>query len=173
MKLSLFLICICLPVLLCGQSICEIAKSPKRYYSLLEKDKSGHLFKNGQDTCVLKVLDSLKSYVITNNDTAALGILNTISGQSDGYVAEAMDGIAANIFYRKTPLLLWFCDMNKNSKLETNLILALSMEVSVDKKTAKKRIDRFVAKTKKESLTSSQLTLLDSIVKRIDPGIWN
>ncbi|WP_147323520.1 hypothetical protein [Chitinophaga silvatica] len=127
----------------------------------------------GEDSCVLQVLDSLKTYIIKNNDTSALRVLDIISGKSDGYLSEAIQDIVGEVFYENLGLLLWFCDTNKSNHLEKFLIYALSMEVSMEKEVARKRIDKFVRDNRQiKQLTTNQSKLLGKIVKRIDPTIW-
>ncbi|SEW35550.1 hypothetical protein SAMN05428988_4347 [Chitinophaga sp. YR573] len=147
-----------------GQTICAIAKEPKTYYTAL---KSTSLISD--DNCSFKVLDSLRDYVIRDNDTTALVILNKMAAKFVGTAAEALDNIAAAIFHQNLPFLLWFCDANKNSSIERTVILGLSIEVYVDKEKAKERINKEAATGKSTlTLSPSQIKILNRIISSID-----
>jgi hypothetical protein len=160
--LLFFMLLLNLSTLLKGQNICAIAKEPKTYYAAL---KSTSLISD--DNCSFKVLDSLRDYVIKDNDTAALLILNKMAAKIVGAPAEFLDNIAAAIFHQNLPFLLWFCEANKNSSFERTVILGLSIEVYTDKEKAKDRITKEAA-AGKSALTPPQLKILDRIINSID-----
>lgn len=156
-----------------GQVDCHISKRTVQSIAITPLSRSIVTIKKMTESCKLQLVDSLYVYVKRDNDTLALLALNKVSAGSDGSVAEVLDDVVLDLFYKRPSFLLWFCAENADSGLQNNIVLGLSMQESLERQVAKRRIAQFFQKLRTGGmLTAKEMKMLNVIEKEIDPSIW-
>jgi hypothetical protein len=159
-----------------GQNACELIKGPLDC-SIVEKNVRKLL--QGDDNCVLALIDSVCSDIIRTGDRTFLVTLDTIATNSDGYVAEYLLDIGVKLFYEKLPLLTHYLigrDLKKPGAIERLMVESMSMYLTTSNAPDKKRekIKSFVEQQRIEKKISDQeYAYLENLMKRFDPKMFD
>jgi hypothetical protein len=159
-----------------GQNVCDIIKRPLNC-SVVEKNVKKLL--QGDDDCVLALINSVCSDIIRTGDRRFFVTLDSIATNSDGYVAEYLLDIGVEIFYKKLPLLTQYLigrDLKKPGAIERLIVESLSMYLTTSNAPDKKRekLKSFVGQQRTEKRISDQeYVYLENLMKRFDPKMFD
>jgi hypothetical protein len=101
--------------------------------SLSEIAQNPRLLINGEDSCVLGILDSVAGRFISEGDSVYIGCLDRIADVSDGYVSEYLSDVLVKLFRERPAELMRYLYRHRTgdtSHLEKHLIWALRDNIS-------------------------------------------
>jgi hypothetical protein len=157
------------------QNACDIIKRPLNC-SIVEKNVKKLL--QGDDVCVLVLIDSVCSDIIRTGDRRFLVTLDTIATNSDGYVSEYLLDIGVKLFYKKLPLLTHYLigrDLKKPGAIERLIVESMSMYLTTSNAPDKNRekIKSFVDQQRTETkISDEEYAYLEKLMKRFDPMMF-
>ncbi len=153
---------------------CEIMKNVDKNLDVIKKKPREIL--NGDDNCVLRLLDSLTYKFINKKDMMYLEVLDSICQVADGYVGEAYWDIGIELFYKNFKGYFQYLYRHQNTEncLERVFVEAVSVEMNMaeDRERAKQEIDTFLRnKIIELKLSEKEIEYLKKLQAQFDPSM--
>jgi len=149
------------------KNICDIAASIDEYLEeLINNPRKIIDFSN--DDCALDIMNKLSSNAIELREAKYLKALNSICEISDGYVGEHLMTLVVEQFYRNLEELLSFAE--EESCFKKEIILGLSMDVSVGGEKTRKEIESHITKA---NLSEEKSKIASELLSKIDPSLFD
>ena len=158
-----------------GPNACDLIKRPVDC-GIIEKNVKKLL--QGDDNCVLALIDSVWADFVRTGDTRYLVAIDTIASNSDGYVAEYLLDIGVTLFYKRLPNLARYLvgrDSKNPGAIERVIVESMSMYLGTTNSLDKRRekIKNHVDQQRAEKKISDQeYTYLENLIKRFDPNMF-
>jgi hypothetical protein len=154
-------------------NVCDIIKRP---LNCSQVEKNTKTLLQGNDNCVLALVDSVYSNIARTSDRRYLVTLDTITAHSDGYVTEYLDEVFVKLFFKQLPLTIHYLMEQrgkKQNKMEQHLVLAMSVYLS-DAENLKQKQAKIKAHIEKQkadnNITEEEYKYALGLAKRFDPG---
>lgn len=160
-----------------SDSACLAVRDPQKFLNNIVSNPKNFIWDNNDDSCVLKLLDTLSASAIRTHRAEFLNALNATANISDGYVSEAFLDICENQFYYNFTSVTDFCYAHKNSAgLRRFIVEGISADIASDKQhfSKKEQVKALIEKKiRKLKITKKKAAFLYSLYREIDPKMFN
>jgi len=158
-----------------GPTACDLIKRPVDC-GVIEKNVKKLL--QGDDDCVLALIDSVCGDFVSTGDRRYLVTIDTIAANSDGYVAEDLLDIGVTLFYKRLPELARYLvgrDLKNPGDIERVIVESMSMYLATTNSPDKRRekIRNHVDQQRGgKKITDQEYSYLENLIKRFDPKMF-
>lgn len=126
------------------------------------------------DSLVLAGIDRLRQQVATKRSLPMLLKLDSVACQSDGYVGEAMDVAAAEIWQQQFTLTLKYLQQHPQSCLRHHIIWGSSADMSTEENRAQALAtfrQTALDSAHRAGLSSAEMVFLQKILREVNPAL--
>ncbi len=135
---------------------------------------------NGNENCVLGIIDWLADYYIENSSFTAFSSLAAVCNNAEGKIAEYLVDINGTIFYANFATYASYLNFYRKHYGEDHcmskyLVSAIALQIAASANESKERsviLEHIKRESKKAKLPAEITDYMISLYEKADPAIW-